>query len=585
MPEFRELRDGLLERETTLLQEAGYRVVSTGIVEGLATLEVLAPDTKTGMGELTLTITLPDSYPLLPPRVRATGVRMTHHQHPFAHDLCLIERSTQNWIPEWRLAGLLDNQLRRALAAGHTQAGNGHEEVDQGEPFSAYYSYLGASGLLIDSSTTTFVPGGRGDLEASLILAPCPIPGQPRLFGIIERLTTPQEVLYTAPGDLRTTFGPYQPNRAPGRWVVLDAPPKTAEAKEIWQVAAAADPHPPKAFQLGEGQRWELRAIGFPEEHARTHTGTGWIFVLKRIGQVVRGKSKGGKGRPAGRSADEYVLIKAYRAGRADMTYRAPETQGLEHAKVVVLGCGAIGSVLVEQLARAGIGALTLIDSDTLEPGNLSRHAAAFDTVGIDKSHAMAHRVRHINPYAAVTAHTVAIGAAQLVDGTTPETDFLTEMFTGADLVIDATAEIGVQQYTALLARETRTTWVAADATPGIGGGSVVKIDADAHVCFGCFLWHQHRGSLPVPVAVDSALVQPTGCASPTFTGTGFDLAVISLQAARVAVGALQRGTTPGYPQDGHDAHILTLRDRDGNLCPPRWDGFTLTRHAECPDH
>ena len=45
-------------------------------------------------------------------------------------------------------------------------------------------------------------------------------------------------------------------------------------------------------------------------------------------------------------------------------------------SSVAIIGVGAIGSHVSEQLARAGIGRLRLIDYDRLWPVNLVRHAA-----------------------------------------------------------------------------------------------------------------------------------------------------------------------------------------------------------------
>jgi hypothetical protein len=113
----------------------------------------------------------------------------------------------------------------------------------------------------------------------------------------------------------------------------------------------------------------------------------------------------------------------------------------------------------------------------------------------------------------------------------------------------------------------------------------VVRIDRDSDFCYGCLLWHQHDSTIPEAIAVDSALVQPVGCTSPTFTGTGFDLAMVSLQATRVVVGALLREMHGAYPEDGFDVHILTLRDENGGACPPSWQGLKLERNLACREH
>jgi ubiquitin-protein ligase len=585
MPSIRTLRDGLLEQEALLLQKAGYRVLSQELQDGtLWVLNVLAPDEKTGAGPLQLSITLPSSYPLLPPRVSTTDLEMAHHQHPFANDLCLLERSTENWIPEWHIAGLLDNQLKRAVAAGHAVPAQGQDEFQQGEPFSAYYTYADSAGFLIDSERARLPIGASGDLEASYTQT---VGRAQRLLIIVDRMLNGREVAYEAPLGLHAAFAPHPPAKLTGRWSVLKEPPATNDPREIWEIARTVDfqgTRPNFQGSNGATHTIEVRAVAFPEEHGWKVTGTGWILVVKEHGGFHKPKKGSRKASASHKTPDTYKLVRAYRAGPSDLTYRAPESHGLEDKSVAVLGCGAIGSVLVEQLCRAGVGEFHLLDEDTLEPGNLSRHAGALDTVCIDKSAALAHRISQINPYANANPMKFHIGQPALIERQS-ETEVLTRLFSSVDLVIDATVEVGVQQYTSLISRDVRTTWLALEGSPGVGGGSVVKIDADSDACFACFQWHQYEGSIPEPMAVDSALVQPAGCAAPTFTGTGFDLSLIALQAARVAVGALLSSSPAGYPEDGHDAHILSLREKDGRPIPPAWRGFAVTRHPKCSSH
>lgn len=586
MPSIRTLRDGLLEQEVLLLQKAGYHVKSQDLQDGtLWVLTVLAPDEKTGIGPLELSITLPSSYPLLPPRVTTTDLDMAHHQHPFAKDLCLLERSTENWIPEWHLAGLLDNQLKRAVAAGRAVPGQARDEFQQGEPFSAYYTYSDSAGFLIDSDRARLPIGASGDLEASYTQT---VGRAQRLLIIVDRMMNGGEVTYEVPTGLHAAFSPHPPTKLTGRWSVLEEPPATNDPREIWEIARASDflGTRPNYLSGGNGAvpAIEMRAVAFPEEHGWKVTGTGWILIVKEHGGFPKSKKSGKRAATVNRTPDAYRLVRAFRAGPSDLAYRAPETHGLEDKSVAVLGCGAIGSVLVEQLCRAGVGEFHLLDDDTLEPGNLARHAGALDTMCIDKSAALAHRISQINPYADANPMKFHIGQPALVEGQS-ESEVLARLFTSVDLVIDATVEIGVQQYTSLIARDVGTTWLALEGSPGVGGGSVVKISADSDACFACFQWHQYEGSIPEATAVDSALVQPTGCAAPTFTGTGFDLSLIALQAARVAVGALLSSNPAGYPLDGHDAHILSLREKDGRPVPPTWRGFAVTRHPKCSAH
>jgi len=71
----------------------------------------------------------------------------------------------------------------------------------------------------------------------------------------------------------------------------------------------------------------------------------------------------------------------------------------LQNAHVAVFGMGGVGSYVVEALARSGVGALTLVDHDTISKTNINRQLfATVDTVGKDKVAVAADRVLAINP-------------------------------------------------------------------------------------------------------------------------------------------------------------------------------------------
>ena len=76
----------------------------------------------------------------------------------------------------------------------------------------------------------------------------------------------------------------------------------------------------------------------------------------------------------------------------------------LEGARVAVFGLGGVGGYTVEALARAGIGHLDLIDSDTVSLSNRNRQLLATrSTLGLPKVEAAKRRVLDINEEAKVT--------------------------------------------------------------------------------------------------------------------------------------------------------------------------------------
>lgn len=89
---------------------------------------------------------------------------------------------------------------------------------------------------------------------------------------------------------------------------------------------------------------------------------------------------------------------------RTAMLIGEPALERLTRAHVAVFGVGGVGGFCAEALARAGVGALTLVDDDTVSESNLNRQIVALrSTIGQPKTEVMARRIADINPDCRVT--------------------------------------------------------------------------------------------------------------------------------------------------------------------------------------
>ncbi len=78
----------------------------------------------------------------------------------------------------------------------------------------------------------------------------------------------------------------------------------------------------------------------------------------------------------------------------------------LKNARVAVFGVGGVGGFVVEALVRSGIGAIDLIDSDTVDISNLNRQIiATHSSLGRLKTEVMRERIADINPDCQVVVH------------------------------------------------------------------------------------------------------------------------------------------------------------------------------------
>ncbi len=136
----------------------------------------------------------------------------------------------------------------------------------------------------------------------------------------------------------------------------------------------------------------------------------------------------------------------------------------LQKARVAVFGIGGVGGYTVEALARAGIGQLDLIDSDTISRSNINRQLlATHSTVGMAKVEAARNRILDINPDCVVRTHQVFY---------TPET---ADQFNFAeyDYIVDA-----IDTVTGKLALVERATAAGTPIICCMGTGN--KLDASA---------------------------------------------------------------------------------------------------------
>lgn len=62
----------------------------------------------------------------------------------------------------------------------------------------------------------------------------------------------------------------------------------------------------------------------------------------------------------------------------------------LRNSDILILGCGSLGSQVAMRLAQAGIGAMTLVDPDTMATANVGRHTLGIDSVGKSKAKSLA---------------------------------------------------------------------------------------------------------------------------------------------------------------------------------------------------
>lgn len=172
----------------------------------------------------------------------------------------------------------------------------------------------------------------------------------------------------------------------------------------------------------------------------------------------------------------------AYLASRS-----TPGRKTLAGKHIALIGCGTIGGYLAEMLVKAGAGTmggqLTLVDPDSLAPGNIGRHRLGFPSVFKNKATELAAELCRLAPTADLRALPVRVQEAQLGP---------------IDLLLDATGEesLGhwlVLKYTSL---PMLTAWVEG---PGIAVRALLRASPSG-ACYRC-LWQASRAGLYPAIA------------------------------------------------------------------------------------
>ena len=128
----------------------------------------------------------------------------------------------------------------------------------------------------------------------------------------------------------------------------------------------------------------------------------------------------------------------------------------LAAAHVALVGCGATGAASAGMLARAGVGTLTIIDRDFVEPSNLQRQMLFTEQdarESLPKAEAARRRLHEINADVVVVPH---------IDDLTPGN--VRALLTGADIILDATDNFETRYLLNDFALETGTPWIYAAA-------------------------------------------------------------------------------------------------------------------------
>ncbi len=162
--------------------------------------------------------------------------------------------------------------------------------------------------------------------------------------------------------------------------------------------------------------------------------------------------------------------------GRSATPQWAAGQERLGKARVFICGCGALGSVLANTLARAGVGYLRIVDRDFLEWNNLQRQVLYDEqdvASGIPKAIAAQQRLQRINS----AIHVEAIVAD--VDHTN-----VAQLVQDVDLILDGTDNFEIRYLLNDAAARYQVPWIYGGCIGAVG--QTLTIVPGSTPCFRC---------------------------------------------------------------------------------------------------
>ena len=212
--------------------------------------------------------------------------------------------------------------------------------------------------------------------------------------------------------------------------------------------------------------------------------------------------------------------------------------EAIERASVGVIGLGALGSVVAEQLARAGVGALRLIDRDLVEYSNLQRQTLYDEDDArqrLPKAVAAERRLKRINSRTAIQA------TADDLNGSNIEA-----WLDGLDLVMDGLDNFETRFVLNDACRKAQVPWIY---TAAVGSYGLVMPVVPDGPCLRCVVENM-----------------PAAGSSPTCDTAGV-IAPATAAVASVAVAAALRRLTGRL--EGGDVRLVSI-----DVWPPRFQSL-----------
>ena len=172
--------------------------------------------------------------------------------------------------------------------------------------------------------------------------------------------------------------------------------------------------------------------------------------------------------------------------------------QKLLAARVLIVGCGALGSAHAEALCRAGVGRLRIVDRDFLEPSNLQRQTMFTESDAekrLPKAVAAANHLREINSEIEIEPHVTDVNYSNIE-----------QLIDDCDVVLDGTDNFATRYLINDACVKHKTNWVYGAAVGSYGVTMTIRPHRTA--CLRC-VFEEAPPAASAPTCDTAGVIMP----------------------------------------------------------------------------
>lgn len=469
---------------------------------------------------------------------------------PGSENFCLDREDAPWWTPQHTATDVLDHL--QALLDAESGGTMREREADMPEPITGQFGYASIGAIVVpEALLATELGSTQGTLQL--------LRGrrQPQLYVAAVGLGEDGPVNLVSAAELSRLGLVDGLDRFRVRWRAITVPagrPGVDRVLDELQTTLGppiAEAHARPKRKVQRRNVWG--AVTFMQEGPRRgERERGWVFA--RLTVPVRGEAR----------SHEPALLRSQALSRKVRRLRTRELRGLEEARLLLIGAGAVGGHTAVELARAGVGALDVVDDDHYDLNNGVRHVLPASYAGREKADAVAEFARHCSPFTDARGHKLRVGSTPLAK------QQLLELIASANVVIDAAGSETVTRLLHWRCAQASVPLLSGALTPGGLGARIVVLHGFAP-CLDCFF---DDPSIPERDRARVSGTTPYGCSHPAASCAPFEVAELAANLARSAVRCVPR---LAYPPLDFNWAVLNFRRSQ-----QRWTQGFLSGQPNC---